>query len=133
MKTSLSFCALLIILYSSAGCAPTTQVTNNSGFLIQKVLVDDVVFTENLNSCADGCSTAFIKVPRGNNCITLQKTSSSDIFDIGELGLFKCNKHYSVNIITNGGRVCAELWHRLQTDSTFNDDTTRVMIGTVCQ
>jgi hypothetical protein len=50
---------------------------------------------------------------------------------LGDLGPFQRNWHYSVNI-RNEGSYCAELWHRLQTSTTFNDDTTRVLITSNC-
>ena len=131
-------CLLPFVAWLSlTACAPITQVTNNSGFLIQEAKVAEVVFTEHIGDCAEGCSTAFKKVPRGHNRVSLQKAASSDVIDVGELGPFKFDwlepKKYAVNVVTDAERVCAELWRRYQTDSTFNDDTTRVRITTVCR
>ncbi|MCP4135138.1 MAG: hypothetical protein GY754_29480 [bacterium] len=123
-------------MFASSGCdliAPSTQVTNNSGFLINKVTVGGVEFTENLSYCYDGCSTGFIDVDEGSNAIMLQRTASSAWETIGSVGSFEANTHYAVNIVMNGSDLCAELYIRHQTDSYFNDDTTKELIDTVCR
>lgn len=122
---------LIFLWYFFSKKAPSTQVTNNSGTLIYKVKVGGVEFTENLSYCADGCSTGFIDVPEGSNNIQLQQTSGGTWVDLGDLGSFEKGSHYSVNIKT-GALFCAELWKRHQTNSTFNDDTTRELVASNC-
>ena len=116
-----------------SGCA-SSQVTNNSGSLLNKIRVGWVNFSENLDYCGDGCSTGFDVVAAGDNQIALKETSSSGWQTMNELlGPFQNGLKYSVNIIkNNSGNFCAELWKRDQTSSEFNDDTTRDLIGSHC-
>lgn len=130
---TLSSVAALVFLMLMAGCSPSIQVTNKSGMLLQKVKVNTVEFTENLDYCSDGCSTAFKNVPPGKNVIAMKVSAGSEWMALGELGPFEKNVHYSVTITRSGDVFCAELWKRLQTVSTFNDDTTKIFLGKTCQ
>ncbi len=138
MRRVINIPLLIIGVLSLSACAPITQVTNNADFLIERAMVADVEFTEHIGGCTGGCSTGFKKVPSGHNPVSVDKAASPEIIEFAELGPFRLNwwfkpKKYAVNIVTDAERVCAELWRRYQTDSTFNDDTTRVMITTVCR
>jgi len=116
-----------------AGCSSSTQVTNNSGVLLNRVRVNTVEFSKNLDYCSDGCSTGFTGVPAGTNVISLNVAAGSEWMALGELGPFEKNSHYSVTITKSGVKFCAELWKRLQTTTTFNDDTTKIFVGKSCQ
>lgn len=111
---------------------PSCQVVNNSGTLIHKVFVGGVEFTENLSYCGDGCSTGFLDVPLGSNNIQLQQTSGGTMLELGDIGPFENGRHHAVNIRTLGGEFCAELWHRTDTNSEFNNDTSRTLISGNC-
>jgi len=124
--------AALVFFMAMAGCAPSSQVTNKSGMLLQKVKVHNVEFTENLDHCGDGCSTGFKDVTAGKSVISLKVAEGSEWMTLGELGPFEKNVHYSVTITKTGDQFCAELWKRLQTSTTFNDDATRIFIGKSC-
>lgn len=124
--------AALVFFMVTAGCAPSSQVTNKSGMLLKKVRVNTVGFTENLDHCGDGCSTGFKDVPAGKNVIFLQVAEGSEWMTLGELGPFEKKAHYSVTITKTGDQFCAELWKRLQTGTTFNDDATKIFIGKSC-
>jgi hypothetical protein len=130
---TLSSVAALVFLMVMAGCSPSIQVTNKSGMLLNTVKVNTVEFTENLDYCSDGCSTAFKDVPHGKNVIAMKATAGSEWMVLGELGPFEKNAHYSVTITRSGDVFCAELWKRLQTVTTFNDDTTKIFSGKTCQ
>ncbi len=111
---------------------PSAQVVNNSGALFHKVKVGDVEFTENLENCGSGCSTDFKDVPQGSNNIQLQQTSGGPWTDLGNLELFENDLLYAVNIVTSG-TLCAELWRReAPADASFNDDATKVLLGSNC-
>ena len=129
---------VMVMTLLAPGCGsddtanPSTQVTNNSGSSLAMVKMENVEFTQYLdNGGCLGCSTGFKDVPEGGNAITLQVTGSPDWITLGTLGPFESDSHYSVNISDSGG-LCAELWLRHQTSSTFNDDTTRELITTSC-
>ncbi len=121
----------LLIGFIINGCAHT-QVTNNSGSLIHKVKVGSVEFSENLDFCATGCSTGFKHVRRGNRTILLQTSDISSWVTIGNLGPFLKGKFYSVNMRMVNKSFCAELWHRTDTGSEFNEDTTKEIIQSLC-
>ena len=121
----------LIGVLIMGGCAKV-QVTNNSGSLIHKVKVGSVEFSENLDYCATGCSTGFKRVRRGNRTILLQTSDTSSWLTLGNLGPFLKNKFYSVNIKMVDKSFCAELWQRTDTDSEFNEDTTKQLIQSLC-
>jgi hypothetical protein len=125
--------AVIAFLMVMAGCSPSTQVTNKSGVLLNKVKVNTVEFTENLDHCGDGCSTGFINVPAGKNVVSLKVAAGSEWMVLGELGPFEKNAHYSVTVTKSGDTFCAELWKRLQTSTTFNDDATKIFVGKSCQ
>lgn len=113
--------------------ASSVQVVNNSSVLLNMVKIGAVEFSENLKMCADGCSTGFKNVEQGDNPISAQTTDDPGWAILGNLGPFNKNTHYAVNIVLKASdQVCAELWKRNQTDSTFNDDTTKELITTVC-
>jgi len=116
-----------------ASCAPSCQVTNKSGMPLQKVKVHSVEFSENLDYCGDGCSSGFKNVPAGKSMIFLQVAEGSEWMVLGELGPFEKKAHYSVTITKTGDQFCAELWKRLQTSTTFNDDATKIFSGKSCQ
>jgi hypothetical protein len=128
----LSSLAAFVFLMVLAGCSSSTQVTNKSGILLDKVKVNSVEFSENLDHCGDGCSTGFYNVPAGKNVVSLKVDAGSGWMVLGELGPFEKNAHYSVTITKSGGEFCAELWKRLQTTTTFNDDATKIFIGKSC-
>jgi hypothetical protein len=134
MKLTTRLSAVFLLLsVALAGCAPSSQVTNKSGTLLHMVRVSNVAFTENLDYCADGCSTGFKDVPRGTNAVALQVAEGSPWIALGSIGPFEKRAHYSVTMTKTGGRYCAELWKRLQTGTTFNDDATKIFIGRSCQ
>ena len=124
--------------------APITQVTNSSGGRINHVNVGNVTFSDNLSYnvglytfdngsyCGDGCSTAFSDVSEGTNNVVVYQTATSTPVSVGSLGSFVAGKAYSVTIRTVSGSYCAELWHKLDTNLIFNNDTTRVLIATTC-
>lgn len=128
----LSSVASLVFLMVLAGCSSSTQVTNKSGILLEKVKVNSVEFSENLDHCGDGCSTGFINVPSGTNVIFLKVAPGSEWMELGKLGPFEKNSHYSVTITKSGDKFCAELWKRLQTSTTFNDDATKIFVEKSC-
>lgn len=125
--------APLLLLMTMAGCSTDTQVTNKSGTLLNRVRVNNVEFAENLNHCGDGCSTGFKEVPSGKSAINLLVSEGSGWIALGELGPFENNNHYSVTITQTGGKYCAELWKRLQTGTTFDEDPSKIFIGKTCQ
>ncbi len=127
----LSVTALVFFLVVT-GCAPSSQVTNKSGMLLKKVRVNTIEFTENLDHCGDGCSSGFKDVPAGKSEISLKVSEGSEWMTLGELGPFENNAHYSVTITKTGDQFCAELWKRLQTGTTFNDDATKIFVGKSC-
>lgn len=118
----------------------STQVTNSTALFMGdtngtnfiEVRVADVSFSQYLDDgdCL-GCSTGFKSVPEGQNTISYQLTIGGDFTDIGTLGPFEKNKHYSVNM-RDDGTICAELWHRTDTDSIFTEDFSRTRIDTNC-
>lgn len=118
----------------------STQVTNSTasymgdanGTNFNEVRVADVSFSQYLDDgdCL-GCSTGFKSVPEGHNTISYQLTIDGAFTDIGILGPFELNKRYSVNM-RDDGTICAELWHREDTDSIFTEDFSRVLIDTNC-
>jgi len=124
-----SICVLVGLV--SSGCA-STQVTNNSGSLFTKATVGPVEFNEGLDYCADGCSTGFKRVRTGENSIFLRVNENSPWKNIGYLGPFEKDTYYSVSIRKGEKEFCAELWKRYDTDSTFNDDTTKILIESLC-
>ncbi|ACD90204.1 MAG: hypothetical protein HGA57_01105 [Chlorobium limicola] len=124
--------AFFVLVMVLEGCSPSIQVTNKSGQLLHKVKVRDVEFAENLDHCGNGCSTAFKSVPAGSNMIFLKVSEGSEWMQLGELGPFEKNRHYSVTITKSGAEFCAELWRRQQTNTTFNDDMTKVFVSGSC-
>lgn len=112
---------------------PDAQVVNNSGVNIFQVKVGKVVFHENLSSCADGCSTGFQKIAGPSNPIAVKMDSTSSWVNIGSLGNFEGCLNYAVNIVKKGNTLCAELYLRKNTDSTFNNDTTKKKISQTCK
>jgi len=121
----------LLVGFIISGCA-NTQVTNNSGSLLNRAKVGQVGFSENLDYCGTGCSTGFKRVRTGNNTISLRETVESSWISIGNLGPFVRDKFYSVNIRKAEQRFCAELWKRTDTTSEFNNDTTKELIQSLC-
>lgn len=111
---------------------PSAQVVNNSGDLFTIAWIGSVPFTENLDYCASGCSTGFHDVAEGFNEIAIEHPFTLETLVIGTLGTFDPDTFYAVNIIKSGSSYCAELWIRYQTGSTFNDDTTREFVDSVC-
>lgn len=123
---------------------PSVQVVNNSGGRIDRVIIGAVTFTQNLSYntslypsdngsyCGDGCSTGFFDIVTGSNNVAVYATSASVQVSLGALGAFDTGNSYAVNIRKVGGNYCAELWKRLNTNSIFNSDTTRVQISTTC-
>lgn len=133
MKIPNLLCAVTLAFFMVlAGCAPSTQVTNKSGMLLKKVRVNTIEFAENLDYCGDGCSTGFKDVPAGSNTIFLKVSEGSEWMTLGAVGPFEKNAHYSVTITKSGDQFCAELWKRLQTGTTFNDDATKIFVGKSC-
>lgn len=112
---------------------PIAQVVNNTNGLLAKAWVGAVEFTENLGHCGSGCSTGFLDVAEGANAIAVQPLTEALARQIGTFGPFERNTSYAVNIIRSGASYCAELWIRHQTASTFNDDTTRVLVSSICE
>lgn len=112
---------------------PIAQVVNNTNGLLAKAWVGAVEFTENLAFCGSGCSTGFLDVAEGANAIAVQPLTEVLARQIGALGPFARNISYAVNIIRPGASYCAELWIRHQTASTFNDDTTRELVSSICE
>ncbi len=108
------------------------QVVNNSGDSIYQVNVGDTIFTLTGRGSSGG-STGFSDVAEGTNTITVKQTSTSASVSVGSLGSFQKDTGYAVNIRKVSGSYCAELWQRLNADSSFNDDTTRVLISTTCE
>lgn len=115
-----------------ATAQPTAQVVNNSGGLIDHVNVGNVTFTEIISSCDGGCSTGFLAVAERTNNVVVYQTATSNPVSVGSLGLFVAGNDYAVNIRNVNASYCAELWQRLDTSTEFNNDTTRVLIGTTC-
>jgi hypothetical protein len=124
---------MAVIQCISGSRPPSAQVVNNTSTLLASASVGAVAFTENLASCGNGCSTGFLEVAEGSNAVSAQPVSESIARAIGDLGPFARNTFYAVNLIQSGGSYCAELWQRNQTSTTFNDDTTRVLLGSVCE
>lgn len=113
--------------------APLAQVVNNSGALFHQVGIGQTRFSENLNRCADGCSTPFNTVRSGTNAITVRMSAASSPIALGNLGAFKPGVKYSVNIIRRGSSMCAELYSLKNTDIQFNKNKTKQRIGDVCR
>lgn len=151
-RTGKSFYGLLIIgvlsLAILAGCgttipttndddnnttttSPSAQVVNNSGDSIYQVNVGDTIFALTGYDSSGG-STGFSDVAEGTNTVTVKQSSTSTSVSVNSLDSFQKNNYYAVNISKVSGSYCAELWQRLDRNSTFNDDTTRVLIGTTC-
>lgn len=150
-RTGKSFYGLLIIGVLSldilAGCGttipttnndenttttpPSAQVVNNSGDSIYQVNVGDTIFTLTGYGSSGG-STGFSDVAEGTNTITLKQTSTSTSVSVNSLNSLQKNNSYAVNISKVSGSYCAELWQMLDTSTPFNDNTTRVLIGTTC-
>ena len=137
-KSICNWLLILLIALVMSGCAQT-QVTNNSGTLLDLVKVGSVNFDENLDYCGDGCSTGFKKVKTGDHKVSLRETPTSSWKAVGTVGPFKKGKFYSVNVrkllgqIGPGKQYCTELWQRFDTDSEFNNDTTKTRIDSSCQ
>lgn len=93
----------------------------------------DTIFTLTSRGSSGG-STGFSYVAEGTNTITVKQTSTSASVSVGSLGSFQkgISKNYAMNIRTVSGSYCAELWQRLDTNSNFDDNTTRVLISTTC-
>jgi len=120
------------------GCAQT-QVVNNSGTLLYKAQVGSVEFSENLDSCGDGCSTGFKRVQAGDRTISLKETMSSPWRTIDTVGPFERWQFYAVNLRTVTHSVgphrteyCVELWKRADTGGEFNSDTTKTLVVSHC-
>jgi hypothetical protein len=106
--------------------------------------VGNVTFTQNLSYntsfltaddgsyCGDGCSTGYFDVVAGTNNVTVYATATSAGVSIGSLGSFDAGNNYAVNIRKVSGNYCAELWRKLDTNTIFNGDTTRVLISSSC-
>lgn len=113
--------------------APISQVTNNSGVLLKKVKIGLIDFTENLDYCAEGCSTGFKTVAVDDNKVSLETTDSVVKTLTDRLGPFEMGFKYAVNIIMNEeDQFCAELWRRDNTGPYFNADTTKVRLEWHC-
>ena len=121
-----------IIVQCGAIRSPSTQVVNNSGGPIDHVNVGNVRFSNNLSACGDGCSTGFSDVSEGTNTVVVFQTATSTPVSLGALGSFAAGNQYAVNIRNVSGNYCGELWKKRGTNSTFNSDTTRVLIASSC-
>ena len=119
----------------SLRCAapPATQVVNNSGIKIFQVKVGNTIFKNNLSRCSNGCSTGFKNVKPGKKQIYIKTVMAAPWKNIGVLGEFKGCKKYAVNIKKKGQMICAELFLRLNTDPTFNNDKTKKKIASICK
>ena len=123
---------MAVIQCLSGSRPPSAQVVNNTNTLLAKAFVGAVEFTENLDFCGSGCSTGFLDVAEGSNDVAALALNETVAVQIGALGPFEPNTHYAVNLVGAAGSYCAELWIRYQTSTTFNDDTTRVLVGSAC-
>lgn len=119
----------------SANCkeAPIAQVVNNTGEGIYQVKLESVVFQENLSHCGTGCSTGFNPVKSGKLKVSVKVNRLARWEVIGSVGPFGTCKKYAVNIKKSGRKICAELFERFQTDTTFNSDTTKKKKGRTCR
>lgn len=124
--------SMVLAALVAVGCS-SAQVVNNSGVLIKRVKVGHVDFRENLDDCAGGCSTGFKEVKAVANHVSLKETDTSLWKALGYLSTFAAGTNYAVNIRKVADEFCAELWKRNQTDSTFNDDTTKELIDSHCR
>lgn len=111
---------------------PSVQVVNNAGIPIFKARIGTVEFSRNLSRCFDGCSTGFKLVSTGRHTIAVKVSKKDSWKKIGILGKFDNCRHYAVNIIKQGGAVCAILALRTNTDITFNHDRTKKIIAKTC-
>lgn len=118
-----------------SGCteAPIAQVVNNTGGSIYQVKLGRVVFQENLSHCGTGCSTGFKAVKTGKLTVFIKANRLARWEAIGSVGPFVTCKKYAVNIKKSGRKLCAELFERFQTDTTFNSDTTRRKVNYTCK
>ena len=108
------------------------QVVNNSGDRIDHVDIGNITLSENLSDCGNGCSTGFPGVAEGTNEIAVYQLATSTPVSVGALGPFMADHSYAVNIRYISGRYCAELWQRPEPSTVFNEDTTKLLIGTTC-
>ncbi len=108
---------------------PETQVVNNSGVAIFQVKVDDKIFSEHLGECFDGCSTGFMQVKAGSNQVSVKMTAIAPWQVVGSLSGFEYNKHYSVNMVSGKGGLCAALYFLADTSIPFNDNHSKRAVG----
>ncbi len=112
---------------------PAAQIVNNSGMKIFQVKIGGITFQNNLSRCSNGCSTGFKNVKPGKHQIYIKTVRTAPWKNIGVLGEFKGCKKYAVNIKKKGQMICAELFLRLNTDPTFNNDKTKKKIASICK
>jgi hypothetical protein len=112
---------------NSGNFPPVSQIVNNqttATFVIAKI--GNVTIPPPHQATEDryvvgGSSSSFYTVAPGTNTITIEGTN------YGTLSPFNINMIYAVNIRDGG---CAELWIiRPNTNSTFNNDTTKQFVG----
>lgn len=133
-KKRFNFFWLTILLMGLAinGCQSHSQVVNNSGSLLNQVRIGRIPFSENLDYCSTGCSTAFKWVFAGKNRISLRETEASPWIPLNALGPFMPDTFHAVNVRNQNGIYCADLWVRPDTGGTFNSDNTKEVIQTLC-
>ena len=137
--TALSFAAdkgshvTPILLRKPCKRAPSVQVVNNSYVSIHQVRLGKKNFSQYLSTCFDGCSTRFKMIPQGKHTVSVKFNKKTAWLNLGSIGPFSNCKHYAVNIRKNKKTICADLFERSDTKSTFNEDRAKKKIASICK